>query len=92
MLINRQLGRQVDLVYNNLDWVAAEANLRRSVNVGFASRHIQKTKVCLIGHQAPGFTDFHPNPFLMSQTFGCVFQHVGELIIFFIALKIMASQ
>ena len=34
-------------------------------------------QVALIGHQAPGFTDFHPNPFLMSQTFGAVFQHVG---------------
>ena len=67
------------MVYNNLDWVAAEASLRRAVNVGFASRHVQKTKVCLIGHQAPGFTDFHPNPFLMSQTFGCVFQHVGRI-------------
>ena len=33
--------------------------------------------MALIGHQAPGFTDFHPNPFLMSQTFGVVFQHVG---------------
>ena len=33
--------------------------------------------MALIGHQAPGFTDFHPNPFLMSQTFGIVFQHVG---------------
>ena len=33
--------------------------------------------MALIGHQAPGFTDFHPNPFLMSETFGVVFQHVG---------------
>ena len=55
----------------------ADRSLRRAINVGFASRNIGLTKVVLIGHQAPGFTDFHPNPFLMSQTFGIVFQHVG---------------
>ena len=73
----RQLGRHVSLVYNNLDWEMASKSLRRAINVGFASRNIGLTKVVLIGHQAPGFTDFHPNPFLMSQTFGIVFQHVG---------------
>jgi len=73
----RQLGRQVEMVYNNLAWDMAEKSLKRAVNLGFASRNIQLTKIALIGHQAPGFTDFHPNPFLMSQTFGIVFQHVG---------------
>ena len=73
----RQLGRQVELVYNNLDWEAAERSLRRAINVGFACRNIRKTKVALIGHQAPGFLDFHPNPFVMSKTFGVILQHVG---------------
>ena len=73
----RQLGRQVSLVYGNLDWSRAELSLQASVRLGFASRYIRHTKIALIGHQAPGFTDFHPNPFLISKTFGSVFQHVG---------------
>jgi len=73
----RQLGRQVEMVYNNLAWDMAEKSLKRAVNIGFASRNIRLTKIALIGHQAPGFVDFHPNPFLMSKTFGIVFQHVG---------------
>merc|ERR1719232_1998918 len=57
--------------------MTATLSLERALSVSFASRYIQLTKVALIGHQAPGFTDFHPNPFLMSQTFGIVSQHVG---------------
>jgi len=75
----RQLGRQCQFVYNNLDWVTAELSLVQSVNVAFASRQIQHAKLALIGHQAPGFVDFHPNPFLMSKTFGTILQHVGLL-------------
>jgi hypothetical protein len=48
-----------------------------AVHVAFAARTIQLTKLGLIGHQAPGFLDFHPNPFVMSKTFGSVLQHVG---------------
>ena len=73
----RQLGRQVEMVYSNLDWEAADRSLRRAINVGFACRTIRLTKVALVGHQAPGFVDFHPNPFVMSKTFGTILQQVG---------------
>ena len=73
----RQLGRQVEMVYSNLDWEAAGRSLRRAINVGFACRTIRMTKVALVGHQAPGFVDFHPNPFVLSKTFGTVLQQVG---------------
>jgi len=73
----RQLGRQCQLVYNNLDWETAALRLDQAINLGFASRMIRNTKIALIGHQAPGFVDFHPNPFLLSKTFGSILQHVG---------------
>jgi len=73
----RQLGRRVELVYGNLDWERAMQTLQQAINVAFASVAIKRTKLALIGHQAPGFTDFHPNPFLLSTTFGTVFEHVG---------------
>ena len=41
----RQLGRQVAMVYNNLDWDAAASSLERALSVSFASRYIQLTKV-----------------------------------------------
>ena len=41
----RQLGRQVSMVYNNLNWDAAASSLQRALSVSFASRYIQLTKV-----------------------------------------------
>ena len=41
----RQLGRQVTMVYNNLNWDAAATSLERSLSVSFATRYIQLTKV-----------------------------------------------
>jgi hypothetical protein len=64
-------------VYGNLDWALAESQLISSLHVAFAARAVQLVKLGLIGHQAPGFVDFHPNPFVMSKTFGCVLQNVG---------------
>merc|ERR1711892_495673 len=65
------------LVGSNLDWPTAAIRLGEAVNLGFAGRQVQNTKIALIGHQAPGFVDFHPNPFLLSKTFGSILQHVG---------------
>eukprot|EP01062_Namystynia_karyoxenos_P057168 TRINITY_DN4810_c0_g1_i1.p1 TRINITY_DN4810_c0_g1~~TRINITY_DN4810_c0_g1_i1.p1 ORF type:complete len:504 (+),score=182.88 TRINITY_DN4810_c0_g1_i1:79-1590(+) len=73
----RQLGRPFEMVYGNLDWALAGAQLQRGVQVCFAARYLRKSKVALIGHQAPGFIDVHPDPFLMSRTFGTIMQHVG---------------
>jgi len=64
-------------VYGNLDWARAEAQLASALHVAFAAQAVQRTKLAIIGHQAPGFLDFHPNPFVMSKTFGVVLQHVG---------------
>jgi hypothetical protein len=75
--ISRQLGRACQLVYGNLDWARAEAQLASAIHVAFAAQAVQRTKLAIVGHQAPGFLDFHPNPFVMSKTFGVVLQHVG---------------
>jgi hypothetical protein len=64
-------------VYGNLDWARAEAQLASALRVAFAAQAVQRTKLAIVGHQAPGFLDFHPNPFVMSKTFGVVLQHVG---------------
>ena len=63
----RQLGRICQVVYANLDWDKAKSKLVTAIRVAFATRYIQRTKVTLIGYQAPGFVDFHPNPFEMSR-------------------------
>ena len=76
-MLLRQLGRSCQLVYANLNWSLAAAQLDLAVHVAFATKSIQLTKLALVGYQAPGFVDFHPNPFVMSKTFGCVLQHVG---------------
>eukprot|EP01065_Artemidia_motanka_P000824 TRINITY_DN10390_c0_g1_i1.p1 TRINITY_DN10390_c0_g1~~TRINITY_DN10390_c0_g1_i1.p1 ORF type:complete len:488 (+),score=145.84 TRINITY_DN10390_c0_g1_i1:86-1549(+) len=73
----RQLGKPFELVYSNLDWDLAQSQLTRGVRVSFAARFMAHTKVALVGHQAPGFIDLHPDPFLLSRTFGAVMQHVG---------------
>ena len=36
-----------------------------------------EAKIALIGYQAPGFQDFHPDPFAMRKTFGTLMLHVG---------------
>ena len=41
----RQLGRACQMVYGNLDWQLAKSRLTQALNIGFASRHIRKTKV-----------------------------------------------
>ena len=64
-------------MYSNLNWEKATEKLISAVHVAFATRYIQRTKIGLIGHQAPGFVDFHPNPFEMSKQLGCILQHVG---------------
>ena len=57
----RQLGFQAQLVYGNLDWALAETQLLRGVAVAFASRYMAKSKLALIGYQAPGFQVRLPN-------------------------------
>ena len=73
----RQLGFKVEFVYGNLDWALAEAKLLSGVRISFAIRYLQHAKIGLIGYQAPGFQDFHPNPFAMRKTFGSLLLHFG---------------
>jgi len=72
----RQLGRRFELVAGNLKWELHLEQLRRGVQVAFATRMIRKAKLGLIGSHAPGFSDFHPRPSNLSKTFGCIFQTV----------------
>ena len=55
----RQLGFTVQMVFGNLDWHLAECQLISGVQIAFASRYLMKTKVGLIGYQAPGFQVLH---------------------------------
>jgi len=73
----RQLGRTCEVVYANLDWSKAKTKLVNALHVAFATRYIRRTKIALIGHQAPGFVDFHPDPVAMSRQLGAIFQQVG---------------
>ena len=73
----RQLGFSIELVYGNLDWALAETQILRGVRTAFAKRFLAKAKVVLIGYHAPGFQDFHPDPFCMRKTFGALLLHIG---------------
>jgi len=73
----RQLGGLCEIVYNNLNWAKAKQSLLNAVYVAFATRYMKRTKLALIGYQAPGFVDFHPNPFQMCRQFGSILQQVG---------------
>ena len=75
----RQLGFPIELVFGNLDWALAERQLLRGVHVAFAKSFLAKAKVGLIGYHAPGFQDFHPDPFAMRKTFGSLLLHIGFL-------------
>lgn len=55
----------------------AETQLQNAVNISFASRWLKKAKIGLIGYQAPGFQDFHPDPFTMRKTFGSLLLQIG---------------
>ncbi len=59
----QQLGFNTEVVYANLDWQLVEIQLLRGVHVAFAKRYLAKAKVGLVGYQAPGFQDLHPDPF-----------------------------
>lgn len=72
-----QLGFPIQLVYGNLDWQLAEVQLLRGIRVSFAMNYLQKSKLGLVGYHAPGFQDFHPNPFSMRKTFGTLMLHLG---------------
>ena len=75
----RQLGRRdVELVYQDQDWTAAASQLNRAIARAAGTARIKTAKIGLIGHQAPGFVDLHPDPFALHKTFqGCVLEHVG---------------
>ncbi len=73
----RQLGFPLEIVYGNLDWQMAEAQLCRGVHISFARRFLNQAKVGLVGYHAPGFQDFHPDPFCMRKTFGTLMLHLG---------------
>ena len=74
----RQLGFQIQLVYANLDWQLAEVQLLKGVHVAFAYSFLNKAKVGLVGYHAPGFQDFHADPFSMRKTFGTLMLHLGK--------------
>ncbi|XP_023338629.1 uncharacterized protein LOC111709235 isoform X2 [Eurytemora carolleeae] len=88
----RQLGRICQVVYSNLDWEKASEKLISAVHVAFATRYISKTKIGLIGHQAPGFLDFYPNPFEMSKQLGSILQHVGMTEYISTALHLISDE
>ena len=88
----RQLGRVCQVVYSNLDWEKASEKLISAVHVAFATRYISKTKIGLIGHQAPGFLDFYPNPFEMSKQLGSILQHVGMTEYISTALHLISDE
>ena len=75
----RQLGRRdVELVYADQDWSQAAHQLCRAIARAAGTARIKTAKIGLIGHQAPGFVDLHPDPFALHKTFqGCVLEHVG---------------
>jgi hypothetical protein len=74
----RQLGFKIELVYANLDWQLAEVQLLKGVHVSFAYSFLSKSKLGLVGYHAPGFQDFHPDPFCMRKTFGALMLHLGK--------------
>ena len=76
----RQLGFKIELVYANLDWQLAEVQLLKGVHVSFAYSFLSKSKLGLVGYHAPGFQDFHPDPFCMRKTFGTLMLHLGKYI------------
>ena len=52
--------------------------MSRAISRAAGTARIKTAKIGLIGHQAPGFVDLHPDPFALHKTFqGCVFEHVG---------------
>ena len=77
----RQLGFKIELVYANLDWQLAEVQLLKGVHVSFAYSFLSKSKIGLVGYHAPGFQDFHPDPFCVRKTFGTLMLHLGKYIL-----------
>jgi L-fucose isomerase-like protein len=73
----RQLGRPFEIVYGGADWSETERQLRRAIPLAMLGASLSQSKMGLIGFHAPGFVDMHPDPFLMSKTFGIEMQHVG---------------
>eukprot|EP00494_Astrolonche_serrata_P008337 UN08374 len=69
----------------------ALTKLECSIENIMSTKLLRSTKIRLIGHQAPGFLDFHPHPFLMHRTFGCIMQHCG-LNDFFARMKNLGSD
>ena len=65
-------------VYADQDWSQAAHQLSRAIARAAGTARIKTAKIGLIGHQAPGFVDLHPDPFALHKTFqGCVLEHVG---------------
>ena len=73
----RQLGFEIEMVYGNLDWQLAESQLIQSVFLNYAQNILTKAKIGLVSNHAPGFQDFHPDPFCMRKTFGTLLLHIG---------------
>ena len=68
----------MELVYADQDWSQACAPVEPSYVEAAGTARIKTAKIGLIGHQAPGFVDLHPDPFALHKTFqGCVLEHAG---------------
>ena len=68
----------MELVYADQDWATAAQQLSQAIARAAGTARIKTAKIGLIGHQAPGFVDLHPDPFALHKTFqGCILEHVG---------------
>lgn len=64
----RQSNRSFEFVYGDPTDVSVRQSLKQAVFVTQAPAELARTKIGLIGSQAPGFIAMHADPFLLNQS------------------------
>jgi L-fucose isomerase-like protein len=62
--------RSFEFVYGNPDDAEVRASLRRSVLVAQVPAELRRTKIGLVGSNAPGFVAMHADPFALNKLLG----------------------
>ena len=66
----RQSNHPFEFVYGDPNDAQTRRSLQRAIAVTQIPAVLQRTKIGLIGSQAPGFVAMHADPFLLKQTLG----------------------
>jgi L-fucose isomerase-like protein len=73
----RQSGRPFEIVYGAPEDARTQREFDQAVRVAYAVRRMNRSKVGLIGYNAPGYANMHADAPTLKRELGVLLHHVG---------------